>query len=52
MFQPKWFKMERDLHEGDVVLFQKKNSVLEHGWTFGIVDQLIVGRDGCKMRNH
>ena len=50
MFKPKWWKAETDLKEEDVVLFQKKDSVLEHEWTMGRIDQLVVGRDGLARR--
>ena len=32
MFQPKWWKQECDLCEGDVVIFKKKDSVLDSVW--------------------
>ena len=50
MFQPKWWSQERDLQEGDIVIFKKKDSVLESEWTHGKVDQLIRGRDGLSRR--
>ena len=50
LFRPKWWSDESDLSEGDVVLFQKKDSVLEHEWTYGRIDQLISGRDGKARR--
>ena len=48
--QPKWFKVEKDLREGDVVYFKKDDSVLGSVWTIGEVDQIVVGRDGHVRR--
>ena len=50
LFQPKWFKRDRDLEEGNIVLFQKKESQLDLAWTLGTVDQLIRGRDKLARR--
>ena len=50
LFKPKWWSQETDLKEDDIVLFQKKDSVLEHAWTMGKIDQLIVGRDKVARR--
>ena len=48
--QPKWFKKEKDLKEGDLVYFQKKESALDSAWTVGQVDQIIASRDGLIRR--
>ena len=48
--QPKWFKIERDLKEKDLVYFQKKDSPLSSTWTVGQVDQVIASRDGYIRR--
>ena len=48
--QPKWFKIDRDLKEQDLVYFQKKDSPLNSTWTIGQVDQVIVSRDGVIRR--
>ena len=48
--QPKWFKQDRDLLEGDIVMFQKSESSLDSRWTLGTVDQLVRGRDGLVRR--
>ena len=45
--QPKWFQSDRDLKEGDVVLFLKQESELSHTYQYGIVHSVVVGRDGC-----
>ena len=49
-FQPKWFRQERDLEEGNIVLFQKKEGELENAWSLGKIDQLVRGRDGMVRR--
>ena len=48
--QPKWFKIDHDLKEKDIVYFQKSESALGSTWTIGEVDQVIVGRDGLIRR--
>ena len=48
--QPKWFKQDRDLLEGDIVMFQKSESSLDSRWTLGTVDQLVRSRDGLVRR--
>ena len=48
--QPKWFKVDKDLKEGDIVYFQKRESELGSSWTVGEVDQVVVGRDGLIRR--
>ena len=50
MYQPKWWKQDRDLKEGDIVFFQKTESALDTCWTLGTIDQLVVGRDGLARR--
>ena len=48
--QPKWFKIDQDLKEKDIVYFEKRESALGSTWTVGEVDQVIVGRDGLVRR--
>ena len=48
--QPKWFKVDRDLKETDIVYFQKRASDLGGEWTIGEVDQVVTGRDGLVRR--
>ena len=44
--QPKWFRSDEDLKEGDVVLFQKKESVLSTSYQYGMVKYVQNGKDG------
>ena len=46
MFQPKWFKSDRDPKIGDVVLFLKSESELDKQYQYGIISDLKVSRDG------
>ena len=48
--QPKWFKIEKDIKEGDLVYFQKRESALDSVWTVGQIDQVIASRDGYIRR--
>ena len=50
IFQPKWFKTDQDLREGDLVYFMKSESKLSNEYTMGKVDQVIAGRDGIARR--
>ena len=58
MDKPKWFKSDRDLKVGDIVLFLKQESNLSSNYQFGMVESIEVGRDGkirrakLKYRNH
>jgi hypothetical protein len=58
MDQPKWFKVGRDLKEGDVVLFLKHESEISNIYQFGIVETVQRSRDGqfrkavVRYRNH
>lgn len=44
--QPKWYKTERDLNVGDIVLFSKEEKEIRTNYQFGIVVDVEVGRDG------
>ena len=46
MFKPKWFKTDRDLIEGDLVYFVKRDGALDSKWTIGMVESIDRGRDG------
>ena len=48
--QPKWFKIERDIKEKDLVYFKKKDSLISSEWKIGQVDQVIASRDGLIRR--
>jgi hypothetical protein len=58
MEQPKWFRDDRHLQKGDVVLLQKQESELSSEYRYGIVDSIEIGRDGkirgayVRYRNH
>jgi hypothetical protein len=45
MKQPKWFKNDRDLKVGDVVLFLKNNSIITSTYQYGMVCELYPGKD-------
>ena len=46
LYKPKWFRSDKDLIEGDLVYFVKKESKLSSKWTIGMVDSVEKGRDG------
>ena len=46
MFQPKWFKSDRDPKVGDVVLFLKSQKEFEKLYQYGVICDLKVSRDG------
>ena len=46
MDQPKWFKTDRDLKPGDIVLFLKQEKELCEVYQYGIVETVHRGRDG------
>ena len=56
--QPKWFKSDRDLKKGDIILFLKQESELCSTYQYGMIESTEVGRDGkirkvhVKYRNH
>ena len=58
MDQPKWFRSDKDLKEGDVVLFLKQESEICNKYQYGIVDKVEKSRDGIvrkaiiRYRNH
>ena len=41
LYQPKWYNSDKDLEEGDLVYFQKRDSELDHVWTVGRVEQVV-----------
>ena len=58
MPQPKWFKTNYHIKEGDIVLFLKKEGKLNSTYQYGMVKSAEPGRDGrirkvvLKYRNH
>ena len=46
MDSPKWFKNDRHLAEGDVVLFSKSEKEFEDLYQYGMVKSVQAGRDG------
>ncbi|XP_066912130.1 uncharacterized protein [Clytia hemisphaerica] len=50
MFQAKWFKHDRNVEVGDVVLFKKVDSVLSKTYTYGMVINVKPGDDGKVRR--
>ena len=48
--QPKWFKVDKDLKEKDMVYFRKHENDLEANWSVGQVDQVIRSKDGFIRR--
>ena len=43
--QPKWFRDDRDLQVGDVVLILKHDSEISSNYQYGMIDSIEVGRD-------
>ena len=58
MEQPKWFKNDRHLKEGDIVLFLKHESEIGSSYQYGMIEAVEHGRDGrvrkvlVRYRNH
>ena len=50
MFQPEWFKSDRDPKVGDVVLFLKSNKEFNKQYQYGVISDLKVSLDG-KIRH-
>ena len=57
MHQPKWFRTEYDLKEGDVVPFLKQDSLLSKSYQYGMVVSVqessagVIGKVTVKYRN-
>ena len=45
MFTPKWYHTYKELKQGDLVYFRKKESELDGKWIIGLVDEVERGRD-------
>ena len=58
MHHPKWFNTNYHLKEGDVVLFLKKEGLLNETYQFGIIESVEISRDqivraaNVRYRNH
>ena len=58
MYHPKWFNSDYHLQEGDLVLFLKKEGLLNETYQYGIVKSVEYGRDQkvrtvvVRYRNH
>ena len=58
MNQPKWFRTDYDIKVGDIVLFLKKEGLLNSTYQYGMVKSVEVGKDEkirtviLKYRNH
>jgi hypothetical protein len=46
LYKPNWFCSNKDLLDGDLVYFKKKEGKLSIKWTIGMVDSVLKGRDG------
>ena len=58
MHNPKWFNTDFHMKKGDVVLFLKKEGLLNETYQFGIIDSVDKSRDNSvrsanvRYRNH
>ena len=50
LFQEKWFRHDRNLEVGDVVLFKKIDSSLSKTYTYGMISKVEPGNDGKVRR--
>ena len=50
IFQPKWYDGDRDLQEGDLVYFQKKETKLDNKWVIFRVEQVVRSDRDPKVR--
>ena len=48
--QPKWFKTDEHLREGDIVLFPKDDSKMSLTYQYGIIKSIITGDNGLIRR--
>ena len=46
MEQPKWFRDDRHVQKGDIVLLLKHESDISSEYRYGIIDSVEVSRDG------
>ena len=58
MEHPKWFKTDKDIVKGDVVLFIKHDGIIKSSYQYGIIEEVIPSRDEkirkikIKFKNH
>ena len=54
MHKPKWFDNERDVKEGDVILFLKNDGALKSTYHFAKIKEIERSQDNSvqKVRNH
>ena len=45
VMQPKWFRSDRDLKKGDVVLFLKSDKEFDKQYQFGMISDIKISRD-------
>ena len=50
MHQSKWFRQDRNLQIGDIVLFTKVDSVISKTYTYGMIKSIETGDDGNVRR--
>ena len=43
--QPKWFKQDRDVKVGDIVIFPKEEKAISGRYQYGMIDSVEVGKD-------
>ena len=46
LYQPKWFRTEKELKIGDLVYFPRAENPLDKKWLLGVVESMERGRDG------
>ena len=46
MESPKWFKNDRNMAEGDVVMFSKSEKEFENLYQYGIITSVFFSKDG------
>ena len=58
MEQPKWFRDDQHIKQGDIVLFTKQEKEINSNYQYGMIDSVECGRDGkirkvrVRYRNH
>ena len=52
MFQSKWYKHDRNLEVGDIVLFKKVSSMLSKTYSYGMISSVQPGDDNKVRRVH